>query len=76
MVPELELDDASLSCRMDVKQPREDKANQSTERAKPRKWPEDGEGSRMGGHLSFSVTVVMKVNLPVGMRAGETVPEG
>lgn len=76
MVPELDLDDTSLICRMDVQQPRENKVNQSTERAKPRKWPEDGEGSRMGGHLSFSIAVVMKVNLPVGTRAGQTVPEG
>lgn len=73
MVPELEHDDTSLMCRMDVKQPREDKVNQSVERAKPRKWSEDGEGFRMDGHL---VTVVMKVNLPVGMGTGETVPEG
>lgn len=76
MVPELDLDDTSLICRMDVQQPRENKVNQSTERAKPRKLPEDGEGSRMGGHLSFSIAVVMKVNLPVGTRAGQTVSKG
>lgn len=33
MVPELDLDDTSLICRMDVQQPRENKVNQSTERA-------------------------------------------
>lgn len=30
----------------------------------------------MGGHLFFFITIVMKVNIPVGTRAEETVPEG
>lgn len=54
MVPELELDDTSLTCKMDVEQPREDKVNQSTERAKPRKWPEDGKVLEWVGISSFS----------------------
>lgn len=34
------------------------------------------EGSGVGGYLSFAITALMKVNLPAGVRTGETVPEG